>query len=342
MIHLLWPLALVLLPLPLLIIWLIPAGTRRSAALRVPFFEQISQLIPGAAASTRQTLWQRVLLGIIWICLLLAAARPQFIGEAIQLPATGRDLMLAVDISGSMGTDDMLLNGRPVTRLKVVKAVVGQFVERRKGDRLGLILFGTNAYLQAPLTFDRETVRTLLEETYKGIAGEKTAIGDAIGLAVKRLASRPENDRVLILLTDGVNNVGEVSPLQAARLAEKENIRIHTIGFGSDPLSAASGLIRRPLRVSVELDEASLTEIAESTGGTYHRARDGSELDAIYRLLDRIEPVAQENETYRPVKSLYFWPLGLALALSLLLALRDSAPFHFGWRWSKRIRPEAG
>lgn len=339
MIETVWPQAFWLLPLPLLIIWLIPAGTRRSGALRVPFYQQVSQLIPGTAASSRHAFWKRLLLLLIWVCLILSASRPQYVGEAIQLPVSGRDLMLAVDISGSMGTDDMQLNNRIATRLAVVKSVVGDFVERRQGDRLGLILFGTNAYLQTPLTFDRQTVRTLLMETYKGIAGEKTAIGDAIGLAVKRLKSRPQNNRVLILLTDGVNNVGEVSPLQAARLAKNENIKIHTIGFGGDHLSINRGILRSPLRVGSELDEQTLKEIARLTGGTYHRARDGSELNAIYHQLDRLEPVEQEEETYRPVKSLYYMPLGVGFTLCLLLALLESLS---GLRSSRRITSATG
>ena len=154
--------------------------------------------------------------------LVIAGMQPRWVDEPISLPSNGRDLLLAVDISGSMGTEDMRLGGNEVPRLDAVKTVVGDFVELRKGDRLGLILFGTQAYLQAPLTFDRSTVRALLTETPIGIAGGKTAIGDAIGLAVKRLLDRPAEHRVLILLTDGVNNVGEVSPLQAAKLAAKK------------------------------------------------------------------------------------------------------------------------
>lgn len=337
MIEFTWPMMFWLLPLPLLVIWFVPTGSRRRAALRVPFFHQVSHLIPATSASSTHAAWKRIMIVLIWLCLIVAASRPQFVGEAIQLPVSGRDLMVAVDISGSMGTDDMILNGRAATRLAVVKAVVGDFIERRQGDRMGLILFGTNAYLQTPLTFDRQTVRTLLMETYKGIAGEKTAIGDAIGLTVKRLKSRPENNRVLILLTDGVNNVGEVSPLQAAKLAKKENIKIHTIGFGSDHLSLGRGILRTPARMSAELDEKSLKEIASTTGGTYHRARDGSELNDIYYELDRLEPVEQEEETYRPVKSLYFWPLGFALILCLLLALLESLP-----SWRRQLIPSGG
>ena len=201
-----------------------------------------------------------------------------------------------------------------------MKTVVGDFVERRKGDRLGLILFGSQAYLQTPLTFDRSTVRTLLEETPLGIAGGKTAIGDAIGLAVKRLLDRPSENRVLILLTDGVNNIGEVSPLQAAKLAAEEGIRIYTVGFGADEMEVSGLLFNRTVNPSAELDTQSLTEIADLTGGIYQRARSTAELTSIYAALDQLEPIEIEQETFRPEKSLYFWPLSIALLLSFALS----------------------
>ncbi|HKI74148.1 MAG TPA: VWA domain-containing protein, partial [Pseudomonadales bacterium] len=190
MITLAWPWALAALPLPFLAWWLLPRARREEAALHVPFYELASGY-ESAALQERRSLLRRLLMVLVWVLLVVACARPQWIGDPIQLPSTGRDLMLAVDISGSMGTHDMQLNNRPATRLAAVKKVVGEFVQRRKGDRLGLILFGTRPYVQTPLTFDRTTVRKLLEETPLGIAGGKTAIGDAIGLAVKRLKSRP-------------------------------------------------------------------------------------------------------------------------------------------------------
>ena len=257
---------------------------------------------------------------LLWLAIIIAGSQPKWIGEPITLPSSGRDLLLAVDISGSMGTEDMRLNGQMVTRLAAVKAVVGEFVERRRGDRLGLILFGSQAYLQAPLTFDRNTINTLLTETPLGIAGGKTAIGDAIGLAVKRLLDRPAANRVLILLTDGVNNVGEVSPIQAAKLAAQEGITIYTIGFGADQMEVSGLLFNRTVNPSAELDTKTLTEIASLTGGIYQRARSTQELAGIYAALDALEPIEVDQETYRPEKSLFFWPLGSALILSLLVA----------------------
>lgn len=323
MIDFLWPWALVFLPLPLLAYFLLPSAGSSEPALQVPFFASASAYQQQAGQAKLRSNLKRLLALLIWLTLVLAATRPQWIGEPIALPASGRDLMLAVDISGSMGTEDMQGQRGRSTRLQVVKEVVGDFVERRRGDRLGLILFGSRAYVQTPLTFDRKTVRTLLTETPLGIAGGKTAIGDAIGLAVKRLQSRPAENRVLVLLTDGVNTIGEVEPLQAAKLAAQEGIRIYTIGFGSDGQVVAGFFVRRGR--AADLDVATLTQIAELTGGVFQRARTAQELTDIYRALDELEPIEQEQETYRPVKSLYWYPLGGALLASLAMAL-----FHPG------------
>ncbi len=182
----------------------------------------------------------------------MAAARPQSVGETVHLPVTGRSIMLAVDLSGSMQTPDMRSGSHAVSRLAAVKAVAGEFIKHRAGDRLGLILFGDEAYLQVPLTLDRNTVRTLLDEAQIGLAGQQTAIGDAIGLAIKRLRDEPIKNRVLILLTDGASNAGNVDPLKAADLAAREGVRIYTIGVGADemmvpgPVRHAADRPRRP------------------------------------------------------------------------------------------------
>ena len=321
MIEFLWPWAAAFLPLPLLVYFLVPPASRTDAALQVPFYVIAAHYEGDSGYAQRRAMLRRLLLVFVWLCLVLAATRPQFIGDPIELPTSGRDLLLAVDISGSMGYDDMEISGQVATRLMVVKDVVSEFVERRLGDRLGLILFGSQAYLQAPLTFDRNTVQTLLAETPLGIAGGKTAIGDAIGLAVKRLQDRPAENRVLILLTDGVNNVGEVDTIQAAKLAAQEGIRIHTIGFGADAMTVQRLLFRQTINPSAELDVESLTRIANLTGGVFQRARSADELAEIYGELDKLEPVEQDLEIYRPVKALFFWPLTIATILSLLYAL---------------------
>ena len=331
MIEFLWPLALLALPLPLLAYWLLPVARQENAALRAPFFRSAAQYDVQTGQPSNTSLLRRLLMVLIWLALIISAARPQYIGEPVQLPTNGRDLMLAVDISGSMGTEDMEVGNTLVSRLLVVKAVVGDFVERRVGDRLGLILFGSKAYLQTPLTFDRKTVRTLLMETPLGIAGGKTAIGDAIGLAVKRLQSRPADSRVLILLTDGQNNIGEVTPLQAAKIAAQEGVKIYTIGFGAEEMQIPGLLFNRTVNPSSELDSQTLIEIAELTGGIYQRARSAAELQAIYTVLDELEPIEQDQETFRPVMSLFYWPLALALLASVLLIVTHPVMLS-GWQ----------
>ncbi len=322
-----WLWSLAALPLPLLVRVLLPRSERaRSAALRVPFFEDV-RTVGAAGARPRHTM--RISAAVLcWGLLVLAACRPQWLGEPTSLPLSGRDLLMAVDISGSMKTRDMKLDGELVTRVDMVKQVAGEFLERRLGDRLGLIVFGTRPYLLAPLTFDRATVRTLLTETEIGLAGERTAIGDAIGLAVKRLRSRPAATRVLVLLTDGANTAGVVEPLQAAGLAGGEGLRIHTIGVGADELLVRDVLGVRRVNPSVDLDEATLGAIAEATGGRYFRARDTAALREIYALLDELEPVEADVERLRPVAELYVWPLGLALLVVALLAVALVSPWR--------------
>ncbi len=327
MIEWIWPWVSLLLPLPLLIRWLFTPVEREQAALTVPSVASFkSEEGVRGGLEDRPLAWRGMLLWLIWLALIGATARPQWTGEPVTLPTSGRDLMLAVDISGSMGTEDLQLGGQLVNRLTVVKKVVGEFISAREGDRVGLILFGTNAYLQAPLTFDLPTVDRLLIEAPVGIAGGKTAIGDAIGLAVKRLRQRPEGDRVLILLTDGANNVGEVAPIKAAELAAQDNIRIYTVGVGADEMRLPSllGVFgSRVVNPSAELDEDTLTDIAKATGGRYFRAQNTAKMVEIYDLIDALEPIEQEAETYRPIAVLYHWPMGAAWLLFLLLITCD-------------------
>lgn len=324
MIDWIWPQLFLLVPLPLLVRWLWSPVERQQAALTVPNVRAFQLESQGSGEHLGRHLpWRAILLWLVWLALVTAAARPQWTGEPVTMPTTGRDLMMAVDISGSMGTEDMQLAGQLVDRLVVVKKVVADFVEARQGDRIGLILFGTNAYLQAPLTFDLTSVNRLLVEAPVGIAGGKTAIGDAIGLAVKRLRQRPEGDRVLILLTDGANNVGEVQPIKAAELATVEAIRIYTIGVGADEMRMPSifgALGSRIINPSAELDEDTLRTIAMVTGGRYFRAQNTEKLVEIYDLIDALEPIEQDPETYRPIAALYHWPMGLAwLAMCALI-----------------------
>ena len=329
-----WPWVFVLLPLPWLLRWLLPPADSGEPALKVAFLEDLEQLA-GRRASVRLPSWRRQApFLLLWLLLIGAAARPQWVGDPLPTPASGRDLLLAVDVSGSMAYADMRWQDRPVTRLALVQQLFGDFIEGRRGDRVGLILFGSQAYLQSPLTFDRRTVRIWLDEAMVGIAGKNTAIGDAIGLAVKRLRERPADSRVLVLITDGASNGGELEPLTAAQLAADEQVRIYTIGIGADPSQrGVRGILG--LSPSLDLDEPGLTAIADATGGLYFRARDAAELIQIEQALDELEPVAQQSTISRQTRALYVWPLTGALLLSLLLAIGELWPglFQRSYRW---------
>jgi Ca-activated chloride channel family protein len=345
MIEWIWPWMLALLPLPLLVRLLWPAARSSQPALRAPFYSDW-QALSDSQGSNRNasgrvaslTLW------LMWFCLLLAAARPLWIGEAIELPTSGRDLMLAVDISGSMRIEDMKLGKVMARRIDAVKQVGSNFIEHRTGDRLGLILFGSKAYVQSPLSFDTTTVNRFLLEAQIGFAGQETAIGDAIGLAVKRLKERPAESRVLILLTDGQDTASSVRPLDSAKLARKLGIKIYTIGIGADEMTLpglfGSSFGSRQVNPSAELDEKGLQEIADMTGGRYFRARNPRELADIYAILDQLEPVEQDVATYRPRQALGYLPLLLALMLSFLLALRQGWPVDI-WRRERDLNGEA-
>ncbi|MGR8932829.1 MAG: vWA domain-containing protein [Gammaproteobacteria bacterium] len=316
-----WPWLLLALPLPYLARrFLPPVADAAQAALKVPFLDDFA-VAQGTALRTEKP-WPLRLAVLAWCLLVLAAARPQWLGEPIEQAVSGRDLMLAVDLSASMEERDFIVNGQALDRLTAAKQVVGDFIVRRSGDRIGLILFGTQAYLQTPLTFDRKTVLTLLNEAVLGLAGENTAIGDAIGLAVKRLRQQHDNSRVLVLLTDGANTAGEIAPLKAAELAAKEKLKIYTVGIGADEMLVRSFFGTRKVNPSKDLDEKTLTAIAEATGGQYFRARDSEELNQIYQLLDQLEPVQKDRQYFRPQTELFYWPLAAALLLSAAIYLR--------------------
>jgi Ca-activated chloride channel family protein len=314
MFQLYWPWLLLALPLPVFVYKFMPAANTSKAALRVPFFNYLGTLKTEQKSRARRI--PLYLLIFCWLCLVLAATRPQWLGESTEVPVSGRDLMLAVDVSGSMKAVDMIYQNKVEDRLTTVKRVAGDFIKRRVGDRIGLVLFGTRAYLQAPLSLDRKTVDQLLQESVIGIAGEKTAIGDAIGLALKRLRERPGEEKLLILLTDGANTAGEIDPIQAAELAKLAGLRIHTIGVGGD---GQEGIYNASFfRQRSELDEKSLGQIAQITGGQYFRATDSESLGDIYKLIDQLEPVEDKENQFRPIKELFYWPLAIAAILSML------------------------
>ena len=316
-----WIWAFAVLPLPYLLRRLLPESRNQQiAALRVPFIEDFKTAATHVA-SARPRRWPMLLAILSWFFLIVATARPQLISDPIELPTSGRDLMLAVDLSGSMETRDFQINGTTVDRLQATQVIASEFIQRRVGDRIGLILFGEQAYLQTPLTFDRETVRTLLGEAVIGLAGKATAIGDAIGLMVKRLSEQDTTNQVMILLTDGANTAGEVEPVKAAELAAKKDLKIYTIGIGADEMQVRTLFGSRSVNPSADLDEETLTAIAEKTGGQYFRARDIGELQKIYKIIDQLEPIEQEAKVFRPIHALYIYPLGIAVTLATMLAL---------------------
>ena len=318
-----WPWILVLLPVPALIYYLLPPAKSGQASLRVPFFRLTETM--GSRVYRSSGITRLVCMALVWTLVILAAARPQWIGGTTYIPVSGRDIMLAVDISGSMKAEDMIEDGTPENRLSAVKRVARNFIENRIGDRVGLILFGTRAYLHAPLSFDRTTVNILLQESAIGIAGEKTAIGDAVGLTLKRLRDHygkgVNNEKVLILLTDGANTAGTIDPLKAAELAKTANLRIYTIGVGADSMLVTDAFGQRVVRPSTDLDERTLSEMANLTGGRYFRAVDVNALGKIYDLIDQLEPVEEESKLLRPTIEIFYLPLALAALLILSFSI---------------------
>lgn len=329
------PLLLILILLPLIIWFLLPPVILLlPSALKVPFYNKMQPIINNKKSVLgRQR--EIYLFFFIWVLLVFAAAGPRWVGEPQPLARNGRNLMLALDLSGSMELADMIVKGHPTSRLAVVKKAAEQFVQSRIGDRIGLILFGTRAYLQTPLTYDHHSVLMRLEDATVGLAGQTTSIGDAIGLAVKRLQDVPAKGRVIILLTDGVNNSGMLPPLKAAELAKADQIKIYTIGLGaeSDPR-----VLNNPFynaSPSSDLDEETLQEVAKLTGGRYFRATDSQSLHDIYDMINQLETVKQEQATIRPQQDYYAWPLSLALLLLVYWFTRKAD-------WYRFVKPKKG
>ncbi|GAB6195570.1 vWA domain-containing protein [Lysobacter xanthus] len=315
-----WPAWLLAIPLPWLLLALVRPVPTEGAALRLPIASSIAELT--AATPRMRKPKVGLLAGLAWILLCIAAARPQQLGPPVQPPAQGRDLMLALDLSGSMNEPDMEIGGNVVDRLTAAKAVLSDFVDRRAGDRLSLLVFGRQAHVLTPFTPDRESVRDQLADSVVGLAGQETAIGDAIGLAVRRLRGQPEGERVLVLLTDGVNTAGVLDPLKAARIAAGAGVRIHTVAFGGEGGLSLFGFRLPAPGGGDEIDESALRAIASTTGGRFFRARDAAELAGIYAEIDRLEPIARPGRAVRPRIERYAWPLGAALLLALLAAWR--------------------
>jgi Ca-activated chloride channel family protein len=315
-----WPWIALALPLPWLARALLASYQSRPQTIRVPFFKALTNSGDHRVSTTVQA----VLVATMWIALLAAAARPVWYGESIDVASSGRDLLMLVDLSDSMRIDDMLLDGQPTQRIDIIKSVAADFIKRRRGDRIGLVLFGQRAYLQTPLTLDHNAVAVQLDEALPGFAGSSTAIGDALGVGIKRLRDRPTDSRVMLLLSDGANTFGS-EPLDATQVAVDANIKIHTIAFGATEQTITNEAGQRvTINPSSDLDTDTLESIATVTGGSYFRARNPSELERIYLLIDELEPAPIED-TIRPERSLFHWPLALSMVCLL-------ATLHRRWQ----------
>lgn len=315
-----------LLLVPLCVYHILPAVKQMYGdALKVPFVGELAEienqtkLKDKLRAQFKVPIVKILLLAIIWGVLSAALARPQWVGEPMRVKNEGRDILLVVDISNSMQERDFAYQGRYYDRLSAVKHVVSQFVDKRTEDKIGLVLFGTRAYLQVPLTYDKQSLKDVLAATDAGMAGNSTSIGDAVGVALKNMPTEDKSAKIIILLTDGENNDGSISMPQAVELAADENVKIYTIGVGSDEVSFLGGLFSMPRDSS--LDEAGLKKLAQTTAGTYFRAKDVDSLQKIYEQIDKSEPQTQEGRYVQETKDLFYIPASAALLLFMLLIM---------------------
>ena len=317
-----FPQAFWLLIVPFVLFFLLPkVRGLHGSALKVPFLNDLKNIkdkvnksyIPLANSRSLFSL-KFIYVYLLWTLLVTAIAKPMYIGEPHRLKSQHRDIMLVLDISNSMLKRDFSTRTRDLDRLTAVKAVIAQFIEERKSDRIGLILFGTRAYLQAPLTFDKHSVIDILMDTDAGMAGNSTSIGDALGLALKNLKDDKKN-KLIILLTDGENNDGFLSMPKAIDIAEKEGIKIYTIGVGADR-NFLDSLFSMG---NSDLDEKSLKLLAQKTKGNYFRAKDFNSLSQIYAQIDKLEPQDTKENVIREEKELYYIPLMLALLFATFL-----------------------
>ena len=307
-----FPWAFVLLPAPILVWLLLPPYRERQESVRVPLFAQLAMAAgrepTKGAVVLRRNYLQWLIAPLAWALIIVALARPVRVEPPIEKIESARDLLLAVDLSGSMETRDMRdEDGRPIDRLAAVKDVTDDFIARREGDRIALMFFGTAPYLQVGFTLDHDVVRALLAEAEVAMTGPQTMLGDAIGLGIKTFENSRAQERVLVLLTDGNDTGSKVPPEKAAKLAANEGLTIHTIGFG-DPRATGEALF----------DAEALDAIADATGGVSFMANDRQALEAVYRQLDELEPQSFEMLSYRPSRPLFHWPLGAALTLILV------------------------
>ena len=312
MIELSYPWLFGILPLPLLVrIWA-PPFYELMTTVRAPFLPRLAQLTGPQQDQQGQViptpLPQMVMYGLVWILLLTALTKPQWLEDPIHKDIPMRDLLVGVDLSGSMETEDFTSRDKqPVDRLTAVQEVLDEFLARRTDDRIGLVVFGSAPFVQVPFTEDNDVVRQLLRELSVRMAGPRTMLGDAIGLGITLFDRSEVEERILILLTDGNDTGSLIPPTRAAEIAKDKDVVLYTIGVG-DPAAAGEG----------PLDEETLKGIAEITGGQYFHAADRTQLEQVYAELDKLTPKNVETISHRPKQELFFWPLGAALLLTLL------------------------
>ncbi len=322
--HFEWLWMALLLILPLLVHWLSPSVKRNVSLpiIRFPHMDRLKDAFGGYTPTQKysNSLFT-LLLALFWVFLTLALMRPQIVDQLTEIENQGYDIILAVDLSRSMRALDFSTERQRVNRLDVAKVVVGNFVNDRKNDRVGLVLFGDYAYQYVPLTQDTDSVAKMLNDTAISMAGDSTAIGDAIGLAVKSLRQQPEKSRIIILLTDGEDTASSIPPTQAAKLAKDYGIKIYTIGIGSKGRVPYPNRYDRIVMVEMNLDEELLEEIANTTGGNYFQATDPEALRKVYEQINRLEKSKSETRQYLIRTPLYRYPLGAALLCLFIIAL---------------------
>ncbi|MDT0553450.1 VWA domain-containing protein [Urechidicola vernalis] len=315
-----------LFPLPFLLYWLLPPLRLKSASLLLPDFDKAQKYTGEKARKSaeikRRNIISWLFLILIWVSLLAALSSPQIVGKPELKVKTSRSFLVVADISFSMAQTDWQIDGKRVRRWEAVKHVMHDFIKKREGDRMGLIFFGSSAYVQAPFTSELATVDQLLEEADVGMAGQMTNIGKAIVKGIDLFEQDTIQSKVMLLLSDGVDAGTDILPLDAADMAKKDSIKVYTIGIG-DPNAPGS-----------DLDEKTLEEISELTDAQYFRAIDTDRLNEIYEELDKLEPIEYEEESYKPTTFLYHYPLGLAIGLALIHSFLASA-FAFGKQFKK-------
>lgn len=330
MISFAYPELISLLILPVLIYYLLPVVKGiHGDALRIPFLQDLIKinLKSGSLWQGKTTSYEKqysiskICLFLIYMLLTLAVMRPRWAGEPIRIKNEGRDILLVLDISTSMLEPDFSLGGRRINRLQAVKLAASEFIDKRRDDRIGLILFGSLAYLQSPLTFDKEAVKNILFSMDAGMAGKSTAIGDALGLALKTIKDGQDKDnKVIILLSDGENNDGSLSLPQAINLAKDENVKIYTIGVGNES-SFVQSILSYKVKLPTGLDEAGLKTIADEAGGSYFRASNTDSLIKVYEEIDKLEPRSHEEAYIQEIREYYYIPLLTAIMLGLVLMI---------------------